>query len=109
MRYAPEKIPYAINRYVNETKRLLSMIDSRLAEQAEKKIEGGPWMVGDRMSIADIASFSWVNVLEYIDLDPSEWKHVKDWLDRINARPAVQRGLSVPDPFDKQKMIEKKV
>ena len=69
----------------------------QLAEQAKSNVEGGPWIAGDRMTIADIACFSWLRRLEALDIDASQWTHVKNWLERIAARPAVQRGLSVPE------------
>ncbi|KAH9222380.1 hypothetical protein DL95DRAFT_286563, partial [Leptodontidium sp. 2 PMI_412] len=56
-RYAPEKIEYAINRYQTETKRLYGVLNSHKT----KAEGGGPWIVGDKLTIADIACFSWVN------------------------------------------------
>lgn len=96
MKFAPEKIPYAIERYLNETKRLYSVLEMTLAQQAQANKEGGPWLVGDRCTIADLACFSWVNVADKMDVELNEFKHVKNWYDRIKARPAIQRGLEVP-------------
>lgn len=84
--YAPRKIPYAIDRYRNETLRLYAVMERRLA-QAE-------YLAGD-YSIADMATWPWVRVrwLHKIDLD--EFPNVKRWYDAIDARPAVQRGVAV--------------
>ena len=85
--YAPEKIPYAIDRYTNEVKRLYRVLDKRLS-QAE-------YLAGDEYSIADIATFPWTRGFERRGLTADEIPHVKRWLDAIEARPAVQRGLAV--------------
>jgi glutathione S-transferase len=84
---APEKIPFAIERYVNESRRLLEVLDHRL--------EGRDFLA-DEYSIADMATFPWVNSHEYGGISLDELKNVQRWLDRIAARPAVQRGLQVP-------------
>jgi len=85
--YAPEKIPYAIERYTNEVKRLYRVLDKRLS-QAE-------YLAGADYSIADIATFPWTRGFERRGVDGAEIPHVKRWLDAIEARPAVQRGLAV--------------
>ncbi len=92
-RYAPEPIPYAIERYQNETRRLYEVLDRRLA--------GRDYLVGD-YSIADIASFTWVSTHEWSGVSLDGLGHVRRWLDRIEARPAVQRGLVVPEPRDRK-------
>ena len=93
VRYAPEKIDYAIKRYQNETRRLYSVLETRLKEN-------GDWLVGDKMTIADIAIYPWVNVSFYGDIDMSEFPKLREWSDRIFAREAVRRGMDVPVPFD---------
>jgi len=106
-RYAPEKIPYAINRYQNETGRLYSVLDKQLAEQAAKETVGGkpedkgPWLVGDKMTIADIANFGWVNWAAWAGVDTSPFPHLEDWAKRMNAREGIKRGLDVPDSMEK--------
>jgi len=95
-RYAPEKIDYAIKRYINETRRLYSVLEARLKEN-------GDWLVGDKMTIADIANYGWVNFAFWIDIDLSEFPKLNAWVDRISARDAVKRGLDVPTPFDLKK------
>ncbi|MGL4729102.1 MAG: glutathione S-transferase N-terminal domain-containing protein [Bosea sp. (in: a-proteobacteria)] len=84
--YAPEKVPYAINRYVTETKRLYGVLDKRLSDR--------DFVAGD-YSIADIAIVSWAKLWERQSQDIAEFPHVKRWLDVLLARPAVQRGLAV--------------
>ena len=92
-RYAPQPIPYAIERYQNETRRLYEVLDRRLA--------GRDYLVGD-YSIADIASFTWVRTHEWSGVSLDGLGHVRRWLERIEARPAVQRGLVVPEPRDRK-------
>lgn len=86
--YAPEPIPYAIERYTNEVKRLLGVMDKRLQEV--------PYLGGD-YSIADIATFPWVNAATspYLELNMETYPQVQRWLTTIDARPAVQKGLTV--------------
>jgi GST-like protein len=86
-RYAPEKLPYAIDRYVNESKRLLRILNTRLADRE---------FVAGAYSIADIASFPWlVSARARLVDNVADYPHVVRWLDAINARPAVARGLAV--------------
>jgi GST-like protein len=84
--YAPRRIPYAINRYRNETLRLYGVMDRRLGESE---------FLAGRYSIADIAVWPWVDVrwLHRIELD--EFPNVKRWYEVIGGRPAVQRGMAV--------------
>ncbi len=85
LRYAPEKIPYAIDRYTNEARRLCRVLDKRLADHD---------FVAEEYSIADMASFPWVHALaETVGLD--ETPNLARWVERQRARPAVQRGLAV--------------
>lgn len=93
-RYAPEKIPYAIERYQKETLRLYSVLDSRLAKSE--------YLAGDEYTIADIANFSWVRSYAWagLRLQKSEMPHLKRWLKTVKERPAVQRGVAVPEARD---------
>ena len=95
-KYAPEKIEYAINRYHNETRRLYSVLENRLKEN-------GDWLVGDRMTIADIANYGWVNFAFWAGVEIKEFPKLNEWCDRISAREAVIRGLDVPTKFDLKK------
>ncbi len=84
--YAPEPIPYAVDRYTNEAARLYNVLDVRLGE--------GEHLAGD-YSIADIAVFPWLRSHERQGQDLDDFPNVKRWFEAINARPAVQRGLEV--------------
>lgn len=84
--YAPEKIEYAINRYTNEAKRLYGVIDKQLSNQ--------PYLAGSEYSIADIATYPWLRHAENQGINWADFPHAKRWFDEIDARPAVQRGLS---------------
>ncbi len=90
-RYFPEKIPAAISRYQNETKRLYTVLDGQLAKHE--------WLAGD-YSLADIANYSWVRIHSWAGVEIDGLDHLKRWIDAIAARPAVQRGLAVPQPVD---------
>ena len=85
--YAPEKLPYAIERYTNEAKRLYSVLNRRLAKS---RYVGGP-----AYSIADIAIFPWLRSWKNQGIDWNDHPHVKGWFDEIAARPAVVRGVEV--------------
>jgi GST-like protein len=88
-RYAPEKIPYAIERYTNEAGRLLGVLDRRLGE--------ADYLAGE-YSIADIACFPWVRTVALRGDGLEEFPNLSRWHQSIAGRPAVQRGLEVPDP-----------
>jgi len=85
--YAPEKIPYAIDRYSNEAKRLYAVIDKRLASRR--------FVAGDEYTIADIAIFPWLRSWKNQGIDIDDYPKLKAWFDGIAARPAVQRGVEV--------------
>jgi GST-like protein len=85
--YAPEKIPYAIERYTNEARRLYGVIDRRLASS--------PWVGGQEYSIADIAIWPWLRNWKNQGMELSEHPHLARWYQRVEERPAVQRGVQV--------------
>lgn len=85
-KYAPENLPYAIQRYTEETSRLYGVLDRRLV--------GREYVAGD-YSIADIALIGWASLWEGQKMDINDFPQVKAWLERVLARPAVQRGLAV--------------
>ncbi len=90
--YAPEKIPYAIERYTNECRRLYGVLDH--------KLEGRKFICGE-YSIADMACVGWTRPWERQGQDPDEFPNVKAWLARVMARPAVERGMAIkPDPSE---------
>lgn len=84
--YAPEKIAYAMDRYRNEVARLLGVLDKRLASHA--------FLAGDDYSIADMASYPWIDVYPGMTPDFSTLPHLKRWHDGIKARPATARAYA---------------
>jgi len=86
-RYAPQKIPYAIERYTSELQRLHRVLDRRLSEAA--------FLAGPDYSMADIATFPWVRNPDRRGIDLGDYPNVKRWHDVIAVRPAVQRGVEV--------------
>jgi len=89
LRAAPEPVPYAIDRYGKETRRLYGVLDKRLA--------GRDWL-GVEYSVADIATYPWVARHDWHKVDLADFPNVKRWFDAIGARPAVQKGMKVPAP-----------
>jgi GST-like protein len=85
--YAPEKIPYAIDRYTNEAKRLYGVMNRRLAKSR--------YLACDEYTIADIAVFPWLRSWKNQGIDWDDYPHLRGWFDEIAARPAVQRGVQV--------------
>lgn len=90
--YAPEKIPYAIDRYAKETRRLYGVLDRRLS--------AAPYLGGEQYSIADIANLPWLLSYERLGIDLAAFPNVSRWLSALKARPAVERGLSIPPRND---------
>jgi GST-like protein len=90
--YAPEKIPYAIKRYQDETHRLYGVLDRQLARQAEA---GRHYVAGEDYSIADMAIFDWSTGHARQNIDLAEFPHIAAWRDRINARPAVIQAVAM--------------
>jgi len=88
IRSAKEQVPYGIERYSKETRRLYGVMDKRLA--TEKFLAAGEY------SIADIATYPWVARYEWHQVDLNDFPNVKRWFDTISARPAVKRGMDVP-------------
>ncbi|GMH43659.1 hypothetical protein BSKO_11581 [Bryopsis sp. KO-2023] len=90
VRYAPVSVEYGKNRYVNETKRLYGVLESQL--------EKGPWLAAGKYTIADIANYSWVVIHFWAGVTLEEFPKLKDWVDRISERKAVNTGMDVPEP-----------
>jgi glutathione S-transferase len=86
-RYAPEPIPYAIERYQKETRRLYEVLNGRLADRE--------FLAGD-YSIADIATWPWVRIHAWAGVETDGLDHLNRWIETIRARPAVERGVAVP-------------
>jgi GST-like protein len=100
-RYAPERIEYAIQRYQNETRRLYEVLEGRLADRE--------YLAGD-YSIADIATWPWVRIHAWAGVETDGLDRLNGWIERIRARPAVERGVAVPgetDPDAQRQWIEK--
>jgi GST-like protein len=86
--YAPEPIPYAIERYVKETNRLYGVLDKRLADRE--------FVAGD-YSIADMAAYPWIVPHAKQGQDLNDFPHLKRWFDAIAARPATRRAYALAD------------
>lgn len=87
LRYAPEKIEYAMNRYRNEANRLYGVLDRRLGES--------DYLAGDEYTIADIAVWPWTRHPDRQGVERADYPNFVRWFDRIAERPAVQRGVQV--------------
>ncbi|RME43816.1 MAG: glutathione S-transferase [Deltaproteobacteria bacterium] len=99
LRYAPERIPYAIERYQRETRRLYTVLDTRLSDHE--------FLAGD-YSIADIATWPWVRAAPWAGVEYEDLPHLRRWFEQIAERPAVVRGCNVPpsDESDPEKLRE---
>lgn len=93
-RYAPEKIDYAIKRYQTETRRLYTVLNDRLATQSSG------WIVGGKFSIADLSCFSWIEWAEWAGIETKPFPKLQAWMEKIEAREGVKRGLDVPEKFE---------
>ncbi|WP_276783430.1 glutathione S-transferase family protein [Thalassolituus oleivorans] len=100
-RYFPEKIQPAIDRYQNEGRRLLTVLDSALAER--------DYLVGENRgeySVADIANWCWAHTYEWSGIDISGLDNLQAWIQRIRERPAVQAGIRLPVRGDKDTVTQ---
>jgi GSH-dependent disulfide-bond oxidoreductase len=101
--YAPEKIPYAVDRYSNEARRLYRVMDDQIARAR--------YIAGNEYTIADIAIFPWLRSWKNQGIDWADFPNLKGWFDEIAARPAVVRGVEVladrrrPITGDKERSI----
>lgn len=102
VRYAPEHIEYGVKRYTNETRRLYSVLDKHLA-----KSKSG-YLVGDHISIADIAHWGWVAAAGWAGVDIDEFPHLKAWEERMAQRPGVEKGRHVPSPHNIKELLKDK-
>jgi len=101
-RYAPERIEYGVNRYVNETRRLYGVLDKHLAQSASG------YIVGDHVSIADITTIGWVMSAGWAMVDIEEFPHLQKWEERMMAREGVEKGRHVPSPHRIKEMLKDK-
>ncbi|MEO1070121.1 MAG: glutathione S-transferase family protein, partial [Cyanobacteria bacterium J06638_6] len=90
---APQGIDdeYAINRYVTESRRLLEVLD--------RQLEGQTYLLGDDFTIVDMATYPWARSHYWAQVTIDGLEHLQGWFDRIDARPATQRALEIPNPF----------
>jgi glutathione S-transferase/GST-like protein len=96
-RYFPEHISSVVDRYRRESRRLFEVLDGQLA--------GGEWLAGD-YSIADIANWCWVQTHEWPGVPVDGLDHLQRWLEAVRARPAVQKGVTIPPRADPEKVVE---
>lgn len=92
--YAPDKIPYAIERYNSEVRRLHGVMDKRLAQTA--------YLGGEAYSIADMASYPWIGAYDTLPVDFDAFPNLKRWHDAIAARPATQRAYALREKVNPQ-------
>ena len=94
--YAPEKIPYAISRYVNETNRLYGVLNKRLADRQ---------FIADEYSIADMASYPWIVPYERQGQKLDDFPNLKRWFEDVKARPAVVRAYGKAKEINTQPTV----
>ncbi|WP_411958520.1 glutathione S-transferase family protein [Paracoccus homiensis] len=82
--------PFSIKRYRDESRRLLQVLDTRL--------RGRDWLAGDEYTIADMAMYPWARAYPWARVQVDGLPHLQAWFDRIDARPAVQKALTIPKP-----------
>ena len=88
----PEEKRHPIERFNNEALRLVSVLDRKLGDN--------PWVCGDTFTIADIALYPWLRGWKWSKVNITSWPRVMGWVDRVRARPAVERGLGYGVPKD---------
>jgi GST-like protein len=98
--YAPEKLPYAIDRYTNEAGRLYRIMDKRLS--------GSEWLAGPDYTIADIATWPWTRSITDQGHSFDEYPNVKRWWDAIEARPAARRGIAALQALRREGPMDEK-
>jgi GSH-dependent disulfide-bond oxidoreductase len=97
-RYAPEKIPYAIERYQREVRRLFEVMERQLA--------ANEYIAGHEYSIADIALWSWIAGYSWSGVSVEGLPQLTRWMNLVGARPAAQKGRNIPPPSDPGKLAE---
>ena len=88
VKFAKVEVPYAVERYLNETRRLYGVLDGRLSDAT--------YLAGDDFTIADVATFPWAARHEWHRVELADFPNVKRWYDAVAERPAVARGMQVP-------------
>ena len=100
-RYAPEKIPYAIDRYVKETTRLYGVLD--------RQLRGRAFITGDEYSIADMATYPWIVTSSVQQQDLADFPDLKRWFDAVAERPATRRAYARADAFPASPIAKEEV
>ncbi len=98
VQYAPERIPYAMERYVKETARLYAVMNKRLADRA--------FLAGDAYTIADMACYPWVVPHERQQQDMTRFPHLQRWFDSIADRPATRRAYALADKINQKPVMD---
>ncbi|RHZ48642.1 glutathione S-transferase family protein [Aspergillus thermomutatus] len=101
-RYAPERIQYGVDRYINETRRLYGVLDKHLSTSKSG------YLVGDHVTIADISHWGWVAAAGWAGVEIDEFPHLKAWEERMAARPGVEKGRHVPSPHTMKDLLKNK-
>jgi glutathione S-transferase len=105
--FHPEKVPSAVERYVKEINRVTGVLEGHLKQRAEEVLNGGdgdgPWLVGGKYSFADFAFLSWQTIVTRVitkedGFDRNQYPVVKDWVDRMLKRNAVQKCFGDVEP-----------
>jgi GST-like protein len=99
VQYAPEKLPYAMERYVKETGRLYGVLNKHLAD-------GRDYICGDQYTIADMASYPWVVPHERQQQDLADFPALAKWYARIQARPATVKAYELADKVNQNKTVD---
>ena len=86
-----EDNPFAIKRYVDESRRLMEVLNARL--------QGRTYLVNEEYTIADMATYTWARAYYWANVSVDGLPHLQAWFDRIDNRPATQRALEIPKPF----------
>ncbi|MCY3986267.1 MAG: glutathione S-transferase N-terminal domain-containing protein [Candidatus Dadabacteria bacterium] len=100
LKYAPEKIPYAIRRYAEETRRLYSVLDERLS-----KLE----YIAGEYSIVDISTWPWINAYDWVRMDLEAFPNLSKWRAKVGERPAVIKGNGIPPSPQEEETEEEKI
>ena len=97
--YAPEKLPYAIDRYSKEVNRLYGVLDLQLERT-------GHYVAGGEYTIADMAIFPWIRTHSAQQISLADFPHIEGWYNRLSERPAVKRGVDLGKELRPPKMDE---
>lgn len=91
--FAPEKVPYGIKRYKEETERVFGVFEIRLAEN-------NGWLVGDHLNITDIAALPWIRNYPKNNIDIDQFPHLKAWIEKLTKIPDIVKGINVDNVFN---------